>query len=90
MAGIDAPGGRRSSSTAPRSATATGSRRRPPREAARLLARTEGILVDPVYTAKALAGLIDRVRAGVFDGQRVVFWHGGGLPAIFEDLTASA
>ena len=58
-------------------------------QAARLLARTEGILVDPVYTAKALAGLIDRVRAGSFDGQRVVFWHGGGLPAIFEDLTAS-
>ena len=57
-------------------------------EAAGLLARTEGILVDPVYTAKALAGLIDRVRAGAFDGQRVVFWHGGGLPAIFEDLTA--
>jgi L-cysteate sulfo-lyase len=59
-------------------------------EAAALIARTEGILVDPVYTAKALAGLIDRVRAGAFDGQRVVFWHGGGLPAIFEDLTASA
>jgi 1-aminocyclopropane-1-carboxylate deaminase/D-cysteine desulfhydrase-like pyridoxal-dependent ACC family enzyme len=58
-------------------------------EAATLLARTEGILVDPVYTAKALAGLIDRVRAGAFDGQRVVFWHGGGLPAIFEDLTAA-
>jgi hypothetical protein len=41
------------------------------------------------YTAKALAGLIDRVRAGAFDGQRIVFWHGGGLPAIFEDLSAS-
>ena len=58
-------------------------------EAAGLLARTEGILVDPVYTAKALAGLIERVRAGAFDGQRVVFWHGGGLPAIFEDLTTA-
>ena len=58
-------------------------------EAATLLARTEGILVDPVYTAKALAGLIDRVQTGAFDGQRVVFWHGGGLPAIFEDLTAA-
>ena len=55
--------------------------------AAALLARTEGILVDPVYTAKALAGLIDVVRAGAFDGLHVVFWHGGGLPAIFEDLT---
>jgi D-cysteine desulfhydrase len=59
-------------------------------EAAALLAETEGILVDPVYTAKALAGLVDRVRAGAFDGQRVVFWHGGGLPAIFEDLGESA
>jgi 1-aminocyclopropane-1-carboxylate deaminase/D-cysteine desulfhydrase-like pyridoxal-dependent ACC family enzyme len=55
-------------------------------EAARLLARTEGILVDPVYTAKALAGLIELVRGGALDGQHVVFWHGGGLPAIFEDL----
>jgi 1-aminocyclopropane-1-carboxylate deaminase/D-cysteine desulfhydrase-like pyridoxal-dependent ACC family enzyme len=59
-------------------------------EATRLLAGTEGILVDPVYTAKALAGLIARMRAGRLDGQRVVFWHGGGLPAIFEDLSASA
>jgi 1-aminocyclopropane-1-carboxylate deaminase/D-cysteine desulfhydrase-like pyridoxal-dependent ACC family enzyme len=57
-------------------------------EATELLARTEGILVDPVYTAKALAGLLALVRAGGLDGQRVVFWHGGGLPAIFEDLGA--
>lgn len=53
-------------------------------EAARLLARTEGVLVDPVYTAKGLAGLIGLVRAGGLDGQRAVFWHGGGLPALFE------
>jgi 1-aminocyclopropane-1-carboxylate deaminase/D-cysteine desulfhydrase-like pyridoxal-dependent ACC family enzyme len=52
--------------------------------AARLLATTEGILVDPVYTAKGLAGLIELVRAGAFDGRRVIFWHGGGLPALFE------
>lgn len=51
-----------------------------------LLARTEGILVDPIYTAKGLAGLIDIVRAGAFDGRRVVFWHGGGLPSVFERL----
>ncbi len=57
-------------------------------EAARLLARSEGVLVDPVYTAKGLAGLIELVRAGEFDGKRVVFWHGGGLPALFESLTA--
>ena len=52
--------------------------------AAELLARTEGILVDPIYTAKALAGLIDSVRSGEVDGRRVVFWHGGGLPSLFE------
>jgi len=55
-------------------------------EATVLLTNTEGILVDPVYTAKGLAGLIALVRAGALDGKRVVFWHGGGLPAIFEDL----
>lgn len=52
--------------------------------AAQLLARIEGILVDPIYTAKALAGLIDLVRSGEIDGRRVVFWHGGGLPSLFE------
>ena len=89
MAGIDAPvtdaieldGSQLGEGYGLRTAAAT--------QAAAILARTEGILVDPVYTAKALAGLIDLVRSGVFDGQRVVFWHGGGLPAIFEDLTAS-
>jgi 1-aminocyclopropane-1-carboxylate deaminase/D-cysteine desulfhydrase-like pyridoxal-dependent ACC family enzyme len=53
-------------------------------DAARLLARTEGILVDPVYTAKGLAGLAAAVMDGAFDARRVVFWHGGGLPALFE------
>jgi 1-aminocyclopropane-1-carboxylate deaminase/D-cysteine desulfhydrase-like pyridoxal-dependent ACC family enzyme len=57
--------------------------------AGRLLARTEGILVDPIYTAKALAGLIDRVRSGAFDGHRVVFWHAGGTTGIFEPLAGS-
>ena len=56
-------------------------------EAARLLARTEGILVDPIYTAKALAGLIARVRDGRLSGP-VVFWHAGGTPGIFEPLPA--
>ena len=54
-------------------------------EAARLLARTEGILVDPIYTAKALAGLIARARDGRLRGP-VVFWHAGGTPGIFEAL----
>ncbi len=53
------------------------------RDAIRLLARTEGILVDPVYTGRALAGLIDLVRRGAFStGQRVLFWHTGGTAAL--------
>jgi 1-aminocyclopropane-1-carboxylate deaminase/D-cysteine desulfhydrase-like pyridoxal-dependent ACC family enzyme len=54
--------------------------------AAGLLATTEGILVDPIYTAKALAGLIALVRGGRLDGRRVVFWHAGGTPGLFEPL----
>jgi L-cysteate sulfo-lyase len=55
-------------------------------EAARLLATTEGILVDPIYTAKSLAGLIGMVRRGDLDGRQVVFWHAGGTPGLFEPL----
>ena len=55
------------------------------REATELLARTEGILVDPIYTAKALAELIARVRDGRLEGN-VVFWHAGGTPGLFETL----
>jgi D-cysteine desulfhydrase len=55
-------------------------------EATRLLGRTEGILVDPIYTAKALAALIARARSGELDGQTVVFWHAGGAPGLFEPL----
>jgi len=58
-------------------------------EATRLLARSEGILVDPIYTAKALAGLVARVRDGTFDGRRVVFWHAGGTPGLFEPLESA-
>jgi 1-aminocyclopropane-1-carboxylate deaminase/D-cysteine desulfhydrase-like pyridoxal-dependent ACC family enzyme len=54
-------------------------------EATTLLARTEGILVDPIYTAKALAGLVARVRDGRLQGP-VVFWHAGGGPGLFEAL----
>ena len=54
------------------------------RAATRLLARTEGLFVDPIYTAKALAGLCERVRAGGLDDRSVVFWHAGGLPGLFE------
>jgi D-cysteine desulfhydrase len=52
-------------------------------EAVRLLARTEGVLLDPVYTGKAMAGLIGLARAGEFEpGERVLFLHTGGLPAL--------
>ena len=78
--------GPRSSSTRRSSATATADRPRPPYEAADLLARTEAILVDPIYTAKALAGLVAGVRSGAWDGERIVFWHAGGLPGLFEPL----
>jgi D-cysteine desulfhydrase len=54
------------------------------RRATRLLARTEGMLVDPVYTARALGGLISMVESGIIGrGETVVFWHSGGLPALF-------
>ena len=55
-------------------------------EAIRLLARTEAILVDPIYTGKALAGLIALVRDGRLDGRRAVLWHAGGTPGLFEPL----
>lgn len=55
------------------------------RSAAELLARTEGILVDPVYSGKGLAGLVGDIAAGSLTSRdRVVFLHTGGLPAIFS------
>lgn len=54
------------------------------REAIRLLARCEGLLLDPVYTGRAMAGLMALVRAGELTaGQRVLFWHTGGEPALY-------
>jgi 1-aminocyclopropane-1-carboxylate deaminase/D-cysteine desulfhydrase-like pyridoxal-dependent ACC family enzyme len=54
------------------------------REALRLVAGAEGIILDPVYSAKAMAGLIDHARTGRIDrGQTVVFVHTGGTPALF-------
>jgi 1-aminocyclopropane-1-carboxylate deaminase/D-cysteine desulfhydrase-like pyridoxal-dependent ACC family enzyme len=56
------------------------------REALNLLATTEAILVDPVYTAKALAALIADVRAGKYrQGSTIIFIHTGGVPAIFAE-----
>jgi 1-aminocyclopropane-1-carboxylate deaminase/D-cysteine desulfhydrase-like pyridoxal-dependent ACC family enzyme len=52
--------------------------------AIRLAARTEGIVLDPTYTGRALAGLAAAVRAGDLDtGAPIVFWHTGGLPGLF-------
>lgn len=54
------------------------------REALRLTARTEGIVLDPVYSAKAMDGLIDWVRDGrIARDDTVLFWHTGGAPALF-------
>ncbi len=56
----------------------------PEREAIRLFAETEGILVDPVYTGRAAAGLIDLIRRGTIGrDETVLFWHTGGVPALF-------
>jgi D-cysteine desulfhydrase len=53
-------------------------------EAVRLLARLEGILMDPVYTGKAMAGLIDLVRQGYFKKEEnILFVHTGGSPALY-------
>ena len=54
-----------------------------------LAARLEGLLLDPVYTGKAMAGLIDLVETGEIPaGARVLFIHTGGLPALFGYQTA--
>ena len=56
-------------------------------EAVKLLARTEAVLLDPVYTGKAMAGLIDQVRKGFFKkGENVIFVHTGGSPALYAYL----
>jgi D-cysteine desulfhydrase family pyridoxal phosphate-dependent enzyme len=53
-------------------------------EAISLLARTEGILLDPIYTGKAMAGLIHDIRTGqLSEDDTVVFIHTGGTPALF-------
>jgi D-cysteine desulfhydrase len=63
------------------------------RDAIELFASTEGILLDPVYTGRAAAGMIDRIRKGEFGPEeRILFWHTGGTPALFaysEELTTS-
>ncbi|MBI3739200.1 MAG: D-cysteine desulfhydrase family protein, partial [Chloroflexi bacterium] len=61
------------------------------REAVRLFATYEGLLLDPVYTGRAAAGLIDLIRKGFFKkNETILFWHTGGQPALFADKYASA
>ena len=53
-------------------------------EAIDLLARKEGLLLDPVYTGRAMAGLLDLIRQERFSrSETVLFWHTGGVPALF-------
>ena len=60
-------------------------------EAIALLAKSEGILLDPVYTGRAMSGLIDMIRSGeLTKADKVLFWHTGGAPALFayaDELT---
>ncbi len=55
-----------------------------------MTARLEGIVLDPVYSGKAMAGLIAAVRDGrIGHDDTVVFWHTGGAPALFAGRYAS-
>lgn len=59
------------------------------RKAVSLFGRTEGLLLDPVYTGRAAAGLLDLISKGYFrKDQTVVFWHTGGQPSLFADRYA--
>jgi D-cysteine desulfhydrase family pyridoxal phosphate-dependent enzyme len=56
------------------------------REAVGLFAKLEGLLLDPVYTGRAAAGLIDLIRQSFFKpSESVLFWHTGGTPALFAE-----
>jgi 1-aminocyclopropane-1-carboxylate deaminase/D-cysteine desulfhydrase-like pyridoxal-dependent ACC family enzyme len=56
----------------------------PEREAIEWFARYEGILVDPVYTGRAAAGMIDLIRRGIIGkNETILFWHTGGIPALW-------
>ncbi len=59
-------------------------------EAIRLFAEKEGMLLDPVYTGRAAAGMIDLIRKGYFKrDETVLFWHTGGTPALFSEKYTS-
>ena len=61
------------------------------REAVSLFAKYEGLLLDPVYTGRAAAGMIDLIRKGFFKkDETVLFWHTGGQPALFAEKYSNA
>jgi D-cysteine desulfhydrase family pyridoxal phosphate-dependent enzyme len=61
----------------------------PEKQAIQLFAREEGLLLDPVYTGRAAAGLIDLIHKGYFKSEdEVLFWHTGGTPALFSEKYA--
>lgn len=60
------------------------------REAVQLFAKLEGMLLDPVYTGRAAAGMIDLIRTGFFKKtETILFWHTGGQPALFAEKYSS-
>jgi len=60
------------------------------REAVNLFAKYEGLLLDPVYTGRAAAGMIDLIRKGFFTkDETILFWHTGGQPALFAEKYAN-
>jgi D-cysteine desulfhydrase family pyridoxal phosphate-dependent enzyme len=59
-------------------------------EAIRLFARQEGLLLDPVYTSHAAAGMVDLIQKGFFKSEAtILFWHTGGTPALFSEKYAN-
>lgn len=60
-------------------------------EAIHLFARHAGLLLDPVYTGRAAAGMVDLIRKGFFRKKdKVLFWHTGGTPALFAERYRAA
>ncbi|HJR78828.1 MAG TPA: D-cysteine desulfhydrase family protein [Anaerolineales bacterium] len=60
------------------------------REAVKLFAKVEGLLLDPVYTGRAAAGMIDLIHKGFFKkDETILFWHTGGQPALFAERYAN-
>ena len=54
------------------------------KDAIHSFANLEGILLDPVYTARAAGGMIELIKQGMIDtSERVLFWHTGGTPSLF-------